>query len=90
MDGSPVSTSLLTTSGATAGINNVATVDGSRGRGYGAALTWAAVTEGAQRGCTHAILQASESGYPVYCRMGFVDLGRYVQLEGPPQRDPTG
>lgn len=90
VDGRPVSTSLMTTSGATAGINNVATVDTFRGKGYGAALTWAAVAEGARRGCTHAILQASESGYPVYRRMGFVDLGRYVQLEGPPQVDPTG
>ena len=43
-----------------------------------------AVAEGARRGCTHSVLQASPSGYPVYRRMGFTDLGRYVQLEGPP------
>lgn len=90
VEGRPVSTSLLSVSGTTAGINNVATIDSCRGKGYGAALTWAAVTEGARRGCTHAILQASQSGYPVYRRMGFADLGRYVQLEGPPHRDPTG
>lgn len=84
VDGQPVSCSLLTVTGSTAGINNVATLASVRGRGYGAALTWAAVIEGSRRGCTHAILQASGSGYPVYRRMGFVDLGRYVQLEGPP------
>jgi len=84
VDGRPVSCSLLSVSGATAGINNVATHPDLRGKGYGAALTWAAVAEGARRGCTHSILQASESGYPVYCKMGYTDLGRYVQLEGPP------
>ncbi len=84
VDDEPVSCSLLAISGTTAGIYNVATPEPFRGRGYGEALTWAAVVEGAQRGCSHAVLQASEAGYPIYRRMGFVDLGRYVQLEGPP------
>jgi hypothetical protein len=30
------------------------------------------------------VLQASEMGAPVYRQMGFVDVGRYVQLQGPP------
>ena len=84
VDGTPVSCSLLAVSGTTAGVYNVATPPPFRGRGYGEALTWAPVIEGARRGCTHAVLQSSASGYPVYRRMGFVDLGRYVQLEGPP------
>ena len=84
VDGTPVSSSLLAVSGTTAGVYNVATPEPFRGKGYGAALTWAAIAEGARRGCTHAVLQASPSGYPVYQRMGFTDLGRYVQLEGPP------
>jgi GNAT superfamily N-acetyltransferase len=85
VDGTPVSSSLLAVTGMTAGIYNVATPEPFRGKGYGAALTWAAVAEGARRGCTHAVLQASPSGYPVYQRMGFTDIGRYVQLEGPPR-----
>ena len=85
VDGRPVSCSLLVTSGPTAGVYNVATLGALRGKGYGAALTWAAVAEGARRGCTHAVLQSSESGYPVYRRMGFTDLGRYAQLQGPPR-----
>ena len=84
VDGTPVSCSLLSVSGTTAGVYNVATPESFRSKGYGAALTWAAIAEGARRGCTHAVLQASPSGYPVYQRMGFTDLGRYVQLEGPP------
>lgn len=82
VDGVPVSCSLLAVSGHTAGVYNVATPAEFRGRGYGAALTWAAITEGARRSCTHAILQASQLGYPVYKRMGFVDLGSYIQLQG--------
>lgn len=85
-DGVPVSCSLVAVTGTTAGVYNVATPAAFRGRGYGAALTWAAVAEGARRGCTHAVLQASLSGYPVYKQMGFIDLGRYLQLEGPPRR----
>ncbi len=84
VDGTPVSCSRLATSGNTAGVYNVATPAAFRGKGYGEALTWAAIAEGAQRGCTNSVLQASDVGYPIYRRMGFVDLGRYVQLEGPP------
>jgi GNAT superfamily N-acetyltransferase len=82
--GRPVTTALLARSGDTAGVYNVATLDEHRGRGYGEAATWAVVAEGARRGCTHAVLQSSDAGYPVYTRMGFMDVGRYRQLEGPP------
>lgn len=75
-----VSTALLAVTGATAGIYTVATPERFRGRGYGAAVTWAAVAEGARRGCRLSILQASPQGHPVYERMGFVDAGRYDQF----------
>jgi len=83
VDGEPVSSSLLCISADTAGVYNVATPERFRGRGYGEALTWAAVAEGTRRGCSNAVLQASAAGYPIYRRMGFVDLGKYVQLAGP-------
>jgi predicted acetyltransferase len=70
--------------GATAGVYNVATPQRFRARGYGEALTWAAIDEGATRDCRVAILQSSDAGYPIYKRMGFVEIGRYLQLEGPP------
>jgi GNAT superfamily N-acetyltransferase len=89
VDDEPVSCSLLAVSGATAGVYNVATPERFRGKGYGEAMTWAAVAEGARRGCSQAALQASESGYAIYRRMGFIDLGSYVQLEGPPQTSPV-
>ena len=84
VDGVPVTTALLAGSGETAGVYNVATLTEQRGKGYGEAATWAVIGEGARRGCTHSILQSSDSGHPVYERMGFVDVGRYVQLQGPP------
>ena len=82
--GTPVSCALVAVTGSTAGIYNVATPPEHRRHGYGTAVTWAAIEEGARQGCDHACLQASELGAPVYRSMGFVDVGRYVQLEGPP------
>ena len=80
----PVSCALVSITGTTAGIYNVATPPEFRRHGYGAALTWAAIAEGIRRGCDHAVLQASHLGAPVYRAMGFVDVGDYIQLEGPP------
>lgn len=82
VEGTPVSCALVSVTGTTAGIYNVGTPPEHRRRGYGAAVTWAAIAEGAERGCDHSVLQASELGAPVYRAMGFVDVGRYVQLEG--------
>ena len=84
VEGVAVSAALACMSGTTIGIYNVATPAEHRRRGYGAAVTWAALEAGAARGGDHAALQASELGAPVYRAMGFVDIGRYVQLEGPP------
>ena len=84
LDGRPMTTALVHVSGRTAGIYNVATLPDARGRGVGAAATWAAVIAGREMGADHATLQSSPSGYPVYAGMGFVDLGRYEQWEGPP------
>ncbi len=77
----PVSTAILSVTGTTAGLYTVATPSEQRGRGYGAALSWAAVEAGRRRGCDHAVLQTSPDGYPVYRSMGFVDVGDYRQLE---------
>jgi N-acetylglutamate synthase len=80
VDDVPVSTALVAVTGHTAGIYNVATPPEHRRRGYGEAVTWAAVAEGRRLGCDHSVLQASPMGAPVYRRMGYVDLGTYVQL----------
>jgi ribosomal protein S18 acetylase RimI-like enzyme len=69
--GEPVATTSLIMAGGAAGIYNVATVEASRGRGIGAALTAHAARFGGRRGLHTAALQASRMGRPVYERLGF-------------------
>ncbi len=84
VDGTAVSVAFACMSGTTIGIYGVATPTEHRRRGYGEAITWAAIEAGVALGGDHAVLQASDLGAPVYRSMGFVDVGRYQQLEGPP------
>lgn len=80
VDGVVVATSILVATGDVAGIYWVATLEEQRGRGFGAALTWAAVAGGRELGCTIACLQASQLGRPVYARMGFAHVLDYEYL----------
>ena len=80
VDGAVVATSMLIATGAVAGIYWVATLEEQRGRGYGEAMTWAAVAGGRELGCEVASLQASKLGRPVYARMGFESAGDYAHL----------
>ena len=75
VDGRPVATAAAHVA---AGVNNVemiATLDGFRGRGYGAAVTWAATTADPT---LPAILIASDLGRPVYERLGYTALTRWT------------
>ncbi len=84
VDGKPVATSMLFRSGAIAGIYWVSALPDWRRRGYGEALTWAALAAGARAGCNVASLQASTMGRPVYERMGFahvIDYARFQRVE---------
>ena len=80
VDGAVVATSILVATGDVAGIYWVATLEEQRGRGFGAALTWAAVAGGRELGCTIACLQASPVGRAVYARMGFEHVLDYEHL----------
>jgi GNAT superfamily N-acetyltransferase len=84
VDGAVVATSMLIATGRIAGIYWVATLEAQRGRGYGEALTWAAMAGGGELGCATASLQASKLGRPVYARMGFghvLDYAHYLPPE---------
>lgn len=83
VDGKPVATAALYRVGDIAEIGAVATAPAYRRRGIGAALTWAAVAEGAARGCASAALTSSAMGYPVYLRMGFVHVYTYRSYTAP-------
>jgi len=74
VDGRPVATSRISCHGAVGDINGVVTAEAYRRRGIGAAMTWAAIEQGQRRGCDAMTLTATELGYPVYRRMGFVPV----------------
>ncbi len=86
--GRPVATARLTCLGVVADINGVVVAPTQRRRGYGAALTWAAIEAGRARGCTAATLTATEMGYPLYFSMGFQRAGLY-RVYLPPERTPV-
>ncbi|MEX1280089.1 MAG: GNAT family N-acetyltransferase [Acidimicrobiia bacterium] len=77
VDGEAVTTAMVVVTDGAAGIYAVSTVPEHRGKGYGAAITWAAVEEGRRRGATWSVLQASSMGLPVYERMGYRVVGQY-------------
>ena len=70
--GEPAATAGLLVIDEIAFIIGVATLPAHRRHGYAEALTWAAVCEGARRGCHAAALSASAMGRPIYERMGFL------------------
>jgi predicted acetyltransferase len=60
-----------------AGIYTVATPEGYRRRGIGAAMTGAVMRAARERGLRVATLQASTAGEPLYLRMGFQRVAEY-------------
>lgn len=91
VDGTPAATSILLITDEIAGIYNVATLPEFRRRGLGAAVTAAALAEGAKRGCTVGALQPSDAGRPVYAKLGFVPSALYLVFSTPPaETTPAG
>ncbi len=78
VDEQPVATARLSLAGGAAGIYAVATLEGYRGRGFGAAITHDALARGRDLGYRIATLQSSEMGYAIYRRLGFEDVFTYA------------
>lgn len=74
----PVASSQLVVHQGVAGLYYVGTMEAARGKGYGEAITRAAIAEGQARGCDLVCLQASPLGRPVYERLGFEVIGEYI------------
>ncbi len=69
--GQAVTTGMGVTVGGFTGVFSVATPPAHRCRGYGAAVTARAVTDGLAAGAAWAWLQSSPPGYGTYTRLGF-------------------
>ena len=76
-DGRAVAGAILYMAYGVGGIGWVGTLPEEFGRGYGRAVTWAAITEGLRRGARFTNLQASPMGEPMYRRMGFTTPTHY-------------
>jgi hypothetical protein len=73
LDGEPVATAAGRTAHGVNLVEIVATLERARGRGIGAAVTWAATLADPT---LPAVLVASDLGRPVYTRMGYFTLSR--------------
>jgi GNAT superfamily N-acetyltransferase len=85
LDGEPVASSALSLAAGVAGVFAVATLEGARGRGIGAAVTMAPLLAARERGYAVGVLQASEMGYSIYARMGFTEQFRYRSFYWKPE-----
>lgn len=70
----PAATAVSVVTGGVAGIYAITVHEAARRRGFGTAMTWAAVAAGARAGVDTVILQSSDMGRPVYERMGFTQI----------------
>lgn len=61
-------------------IMNVYTSPEYRGRGVGRKVVNWLIEQSRKRGVKKIYLEASESGYPLYQKMGFVDMRGYMKL----------
>ena len=80
----PATCSIAVRSAREFGVYAVGTVEHARRRGYGTAITWAALAVGRDAwGLSTAVLQSSELGLGVYSKMGFVEVCRYIDFFAP-------
>ena len=78
-DSAPIATALRYCTEDTVGIYAVSTLEGARGKGIGSSMTYEALLDGKEAGgAQHAVLVATQLGFPVYRRLGFEQCGEFV------------
>jgi GNAT superfamily N-acetyltransferase len=78
LDGEPVACSTVFYSDGVAGIHSVATLPSARRRGIGAYISAVPLFEARDRGYKVSVLYASEMGFKVYERLGYVEYCKPV------------
>ena len=79
--GRPVACASLCTAGGAAGLYAVAVAEGARRRGYGRAVSVAALQAGADAGHRFGVLQSSQLGFSVYRAIGLTLVCRLQAYE---------
>lgn len=77
LDEKPVASAQGIHIGRAVGIYNVATLEGARGQGIGAAVTVAVLRDAMARGAGFGVLESSDLGHSVYRRIGFRDVATF-------------
>lgn len=80
-DGAAAAAAVIVRCDDDAGVFMVGTAPEHRGHGVATAVLDAALRAARAAGCTTSTLQASAMGRPVYARMGYAELGRYLLWE---------
>jgi GNAT superfamily N-acetyltransferase len=80
IDGRPVARSMALCHDQLVAVHNVYVATDQRKRGFGSALTAAAIEAGVRGGATAACLEATILGVPVYEAMGFRKVDDYVVM----------
>jgi ribosomal protein S18 acetylase RimI-like enzyme len=85
VDGQVASCADLYSDGRTAQVEDVATLEQHRGRGYASAVVLRALGEARRAGCDFVFLVSDAEDWPkeLYRRLGFGDLGRYLKFMRP-------
>lgn len=79
LNGQSVSTAIAYDHEGDCGIFNVGTLPAARRRGIGTAITAVQLHDARERGCTTASIQSTDMAERLYARLGFRDLGRFLE-----------